>query len=224
MKINRPAIKSNTAADKSHLKNLFFYNRDFTEAMKDVVDYYQGFATFEDGTKDAKKIKAIYQDLDKGRKEFFLNNEDILIKKRYPWKWMFEDEILARVIDKYKLFNPILNEVNAYQLLNPFKIEEKYIKDNVEYEYAAWAADSNFYKSVLPGKMVQRTLEGYLVGFSGAGVYKFMGNYGKYRNIPIYSLGYYSKDSGRRVFFLTKELLPKLRKFVPRKGMKKQST
>lgn len=126
--------------------------------------------------------------------------------QHYPRKWMEDDKLISDVLTKYRI-SDILNTIEAWKdgdylyLLHP-----KGKRFNEEYPYgwttngekkhrlAVFIANSRFYKTILPGLGIEMiTLQKYLQVFNKVGILKKLPNTGKYKNLPIYAVGYFSE-------------------------------
>lgn len=166
-------------------------------------------------------VRAFKKQLDDYTKDFIEKYKKQLKKKdnHYPLKWMLDDPIISKLLGKFRICD-VLNAFDKY-LVNHKEdkviVEEKYKKAEKEYNYAAFITNDLFYNDILGGlKMSKNTLQQYIKAFRDIGVLKMLFKTGKYENIPVYALGYYSLYRGnpKLEHFLTLEMKSKMRQFT----------
>lgn len=148
----------------------------------------------------------------------------------YPRKWMEDDKLISSLLTKYRI-SDILNTIEAWKdgdylyLLHPKgkRFNEEYphgltTDGEKKHTLAVFIANSRFYKTILPGLgIAESTLHGYLQAFHKSGILKMPTKTGKYKNLPIYAVGYFSEfKEGKFKLnrFLTKYNKEALREFT----------
>jgi hypothetical protein len=161
-----------------------------------------------------------YNGLDSYKEAFKAEHKNQIKQKgqHYPRKWMEADKLISSLLTKYRI-SDILNTIEAWKdgdylyLLSPKgkRFNEEYPRGWTTYgekkhNLAVFIANSRFYKTILPSLgIAESTLHKYLQAFSKAGILQKLPNTGKYRNIPIYAVGYFS-EYGERKFKLNRFL------------------
>ena len=149
----------------------------------------------------------------------------------FPWfTGMEDDRYISDILKKYPLLPDILNTIEAKKnggeyiyLLHPKgkRFEEEYPHElkygDKKYPFAVFITNETFYDTILTNLRIAKiTLQKYLRSFCKVGILKKLPNTGKYKNIPIYAVGYFGKweDTYKLNRFLTSDNKEALRKFT----------
>jgi hypothetical protein len=150
----------------------------------------------------------------------------------YPRKWMEEDIRISALMKRYPRIVDILNAIEARKSESDnsyiYLLHPKYDRFEKEYPhgwtyknehlYALFITDSRFYETILTSLEIEKiTLQKYLQAFHKTGILKKLPNTGKYKNLPIYAVGYFSKykeDKFKLNRFLTSDNKDALKEFI----------
>jgi hypothetical protein len=208
------------------------------EILDKRFDIYLEQATEEANCSDdaeaieKKLIHDWYNELETYKKAFKIKYKNQIRQndKWYPRKWMEEDNLISALTKKYPLICDILNEIEARKsagdygyvyLLHPkgerfeneypygFTYKEKNI-------FAVFIADDKFYDTIVNHLGIAKiTLQKHLQAFHKVGILKKLSNTGKYKNIPVYAIGYFDRWNDKFVLkrFLTSDNKKTLHEF-----------
>lgn len=191
-------------------------------------------ANYEDEEENIERrfIHEWFNELETYRNAFIVKYRNQIKQKgqHYPRKWMENDERISTILKKYPRISVILNTIEEWKdgdylyLLRPKgkRFNEEYphgwIYGEKKHPLAVFIADSRFYDAIVPRlEIVESTLHKYLQAFHKTGILKKLPNTGKYKNLPIYAVGYFSEykeDKFKLNRFLTSGKKEALREFT----------
>jgi len=202
-------------AFREALKNRPPITDDLDRQIKDLIEQIDEYGDEGDFN---KFIHACSNELKTFLRDFNFKHKDILRQKgqHYPPKWMKNDDLICgpakkSVQSRYPKIFDILNALEArdengffYYVIHP---ADKQFNDlglealpfdaeqGAGKPPAGFVADFRFYNTILTGLGMEKdTLQKYLTAFCGYGfLQRQKKKTGKYHNLPVYYLGYFSQ-------------------------------